>query len=64
LYGEKHFRVYGNASHPTRVNLTQNVTGISVTFWDIASGLAYLILIPLAITILIQKGSERWQKNP
>jgi len=30
------------------------LTGISVTFWDIASGLVYLILIPLAISLFIR----------
>ena len=30
------------------------LTGISVTFWDIASGLIYLILIPLAISLFIR----------
>lgn len=30
------------------------LTGISVTFWDIASGLVYMILIPLAISLFIR----------
>ena len=30
------------------------LTGISVTFWDIASGLIYLILVPLAISLLVR----------
>ena len=30
------------------------LTGISVTFWEIASGLVYLILIPLAISLFIR----------
>ena len=30
------------------------VTGISVTFWDIASGLVYLILIPLAVSLFVR----------
>jgi len=30
------------------------LTGISVTFWDIASGLVYLILIPLALSLFIR----------
>jgi len=30
------------------------LTGISVTFWDIASGLVYLILIPLAISLFVR----------
>ena len=30
------------------------LTGVSVTFWDIASGLVYLILIPLAISLFIR----------
>jgi len=29
------------------------LTGISVTFWDIASGLVYLILIPLAVSLFV-----------
>lgn len=33
------------------------VTGISVTFWDIASGLVYLILVPLAISLFVR---ARW----
>ena len=30
------------------------LSGISVTFWDIASGLVYLILIPLAISLFVR----------
>ena len=30
------------------------LTGISVTFWDIASGLIYLILIPLALSLFVR----------
>ncbi len=30
------------------------LTGISVTFWDIASGLVYLILIPLAVSLFVR----------
>ena len=30
------------------------LTGISVTFWDIAAGLVYLILIPLAIGLFVR----------
>lgn len=30
------------------------LTGISVTFWDIASGLVYLILIPLVISLFVR----------
>jgi len=30
------------------------LTGISVTFWDIAAGLVYLILIPLAISLFVR----------
>ena len=30
------------------------LTGISVTFWDIASGLVYLILTPLAISLFVR----------
>ncbi len=30
------------------------LTGISVTFWDIASGLVYLILIPLALSLFVR----------
>ena len=30
------------------------LTGISVTFWDIASGLVYMILIPLALSLFIR----------
>ncbi|MEJ2600412.1 MAG: hypothetical protein P8Z00_18905, partial [Anaerolineales bacterium] len=30
------------------------LTGISVTFWDIAAGLVYLILIPLAIRLFVR----------
>ena len=30
------------------------LTDISVTFWDIASGLVYLILIPLAVSLFIR----------
>ena len=33
------------------------LTGISVTFWDIAAGLVYLILIPLAISLFVR---ARW----
>jgi BASS family bile acid:Na+ symporter len=33
------------------------ITGISVTFWDIASGLVYLILIPLAVSLFVR---ARW----
>ena len=33
------------------------LTGITVTFWDIASGLVYLILIPLAVSLFVR---ERW----
>jgi BASS family bile acid:Na+ symporter len=29
------------------------LTGISVTFWDIAAGLVYLILIPLAVSLFV-----------
>ena len=30
------------------------LTGIAVTFWDIASGLVYLILIPLAVSLFVR----------
>ena len=30
------------------------LTGISVTFWDIAAGLVYLILIPLAVSLFVR----------
>jgi len=30
------------------------LSGISVTFWDIASGLVYLILIPLAVSLFVR----------
>lgn len=30
------------------------LSGISVTFWDIASGLVYLILVPLAISLFVR----------
>jgi predicted Na+-dependent transporter len=30
------------------------LTGISVTFWDIAAGLVYLILVPLAISLFVR----------
>jgi len=30
------------------------LTGISVTFWEIASGLVYLILIPLALSLFVR----------
>ena len=30
------------------------LTGISVTFWDIASGLVFLILIPLALSLFVR----------
>jgi BASS family bile acid:Na+ symporter len=30
------------------------LTGISVTFWDIASGLIFLILIPLALSLFVR----------
>ena len=30
------------------------LTGISVTFWDIASGLVYLILIPMAVSLFVR----------
>jgi BASS family bile acid:Na+ symporter len=30
------------------------LTGISVTFWDIASGLVYLILIPLVVSLFVR----------
>ena len=30
------------------------LTGISVTFWDIASGLVYLILVPLAMSLFVR----------
>jgi predicted Na+-dependent transporter len=30
------------------------LTGISITFWDIASGLVYLILVPLAISLFVR----------
>jgi BASS family bile acid:Na+ symporter len=33
------------------------LTGISVTFWDIAAGLVYLILIPLAVSLFVR---ARW----
>lgn len=34
------------------------VTGVSVTFWDIASGLVYLMLIPLAVSLFAR---ARWE---
>jgi BASS family bile acid:Na+ symporter len=34
------------------------LTDISVTFWDIASGLVYLILIPLAVSLFVR---ARWE---
>jgi BASS family bile acid:Na+ symporter len=33
-------------------------TGVSVTFWDIASGLVFLILIPLALSLFVR---ARWE---
>jgi BASS family bile acid:Na+ symporter len=36
------------------ISLPLLLTGISVTFWDIASGLVYLILIPLAISLFVR----------
>ena len=33
-------------------------TGISVTFWDIASGLIFLILVPLALSLFVR---ARWE---
>ena len=30
------------------------VTGVSVTFWDIASGLVFLILVPLAVSLFVR----------
>ena len=30
------------------------LTGISVTFWDIAAGLVYLILVPLAVSLFVR----------
>jgi predicted Na+-dependent transporter len=30
------------------------LTGISVTFWDVASGLVYLILVPLAVSLFVR----------
>jgi BASS family bile acid:Na+ symporter len=34
------------------------VTGVSVTFWDIASGLVFLILIPLAVSLFVRARYE------
>jgi BASS family bile acid:Na+ symporter len=34
------------------------LTGISFTFWDIASGLVFLILIPLAVSLFVR---ARWE---
>jgi BASS family bile acid:Na+ symporter len=34
------------------------LTGVSVTFWDIASGLVFLILIPLAVSLFVR---ARWE---
>ena len=34
------------------------LTGISVTFWDIASGLIFLILIPLALSLFVRARYE------
>jgi len=36
------------------ITLPLLLTGISVTFWDIASGLVYLILVPLAISLFVR----------
>ena len=36
------------------VALPTLLTGISVTFWDIASGLIYLILVPLAVALFVR----------
>ncbi|UCD98961.1 MAG: bile acid:sodium symporter family protein [Chloroflexota bacterium] len=36
------------------IALPQVLTGISVTFWDIAAGLIYLILIPLVISLFVR----------
>jgi len=36
------------------IALPMLLTGVSVTFWDIASGLVYLILIPLAISLFVR----------
>jgi BASS family bile acid:Na+ symporter len=33
-------------------------TGVSVTFWDIASGLVFLILVPLALSLFVR---ARWE---
>ena len=33
-------------------------TGVSVTFWDIASGLVFLMLIPLALSLFVRARYE------
>ena len=35
------------------------LAGISVTFWDIASGLVFLILVPLAVSLFVR---ARWEE--
>jgi predicted Na+-dependent transporter len=39
------------------------LTDISVTFWDIASGLVYLILIPLAVSLFVRARYEEVAAN-
>jgi predicted Na+-dependent transporter len=39
------------------------VTGVSVTFWDIASGLVFLILIPLAVSLFVRARYEEVAAN-
>jgi BASS family bile acid:Na+ symporter len=36
------------------IALPRLLTGISVTFWDVASGLVYLILVPLAVSLFVR----------
>jgi predicted Na+-dependent transporter len=39
------------------------VTGVSVTFWDIASGLVFLILVPLAVSLFVRARYEEVAAN-
>ena len=46
--------MYAIRSYYVPLALPVLLTGISVTFWDIAAGLVYLILIPLAISLFVR----------
>lgn len=43
-----------NADTPYSMTVLDLLPEISVTFWDIASGLVYLIMIPLAISLFVR----------